>query len=653
MDNQGDNLNQPSTGITSTMQDAIPPVTEKIDKDFQDLMDFRTAKVRLQILIADFQPVIQRAKDNRSDRFKDINIKALRDKQELKPDQFLLPVRAIESNIRREQPAYINYLKQSRRLVIFKDLLNPLQVTTRLEDEFTRGMTYSGWETPHFKCVDGSQTHGWDAVEVVFDTTKPLHVGIEHVGNDRLFFPTDTQDIQQCELILRSYEVTTKQLKNLAKNFGFNEVEINKLIEKQSALKKERTTTIYKKFCKYDDVVYVAWFSLICDDWLKAPVKLFVGRKTLSVRQVPIETPVVDPQSGQPMLDINGQPMTQTEFQNEEYWEDIEESSYPIFILPYNETEMFRILSHKGRVFLDKHKQEAKTANLSQFLNGCQRASQMYPYLDGEFQRSQKEIESIKIGDGIVPAIPIKYYTPPYPESQMLNLQQYLDTFDSQEVGQVNFAAMNRQDSRKTATEVNAAQQEAGNINSVQLTLYSTFIREVYTYAWEIVKSQAAQQRITFLASEDGKNDINTLNRIYDIKAAGDIDVVKRQELISQYKDFWPIVQNTPIALPFLSRLIRLVFPEEGDLYAKMLEAGDPRILITQLAAVLRSSIDDDEFRLLSPQEQQNLMMLLQQADMMNPANMGDNKTAAGSTSSSPVEPRLETQQVSSNSNPT
>jgi len=381
--------------------------------------------------------------------------------------------------------------------------------------------------------------------------------------------------------------------------------------------------TIYKKFCKYNDVVYVAWFAIMCDDWLKAPQKLFVGRKTLKTRQVPVPMPMMDSMTGMPMMDqMTGQPMMQTQMQDEQYWEDMEENLYPVFILPYNESENYKICSHKGRVFLDKHKQEAKTANLSQFINGCQNASTVKMSAKGDTGKSVKELESIKFSDDTLSPIPIDFYSPPYPEAVMLSLQQYLDNFDSQEVGQVNFAAMNRQDSRKTATEVSAAQTEAGRINSVQLTLYSTFLREVYTYAWEIVKSQAAQQKIVFLSDSSGQNNIEVLNRPYDIRAAGDVDVIKREELIKQYKDFWPIISTTPIAMMFLSRLIRLSFPEEGELYAKGIEAGDPRILVTQLATVLRSSIDDQEFAALDPMEQQNLLQLLQQADMMNPQNL-------------------------------
>lgn len=601
------------THIPAKGTDPSVGIYAELDKDMLDFKDFLLIKPRLERLVTEFAPVQSRAATNRTDRFKDINIKALRDKQELRPDQYLLPVRVIESNIRREQPAYINYLKQSRRLLIFKDIMEPLRVTTRLEDEFSRGMTYSGWEIPQFKCIDGSETHGWDAVEVVFDEKKPLHVGLEHVGNDRLIFPVDAINIQDCEIILKMVTVTSKQLKRLVKDFGFDVTEVMKLLNKQTENKKEATINIYKKFCKYENTVYVSWFSLQCDNWLKAPDKLYLGRNQLETTVVNIPSGQINPLTGESI-------MTQ---QPQQQWVPVNESMYPIFILPYNETEMTKIVSHKGRVFLDKPKQEAKTANLSQFLNGCQRGSMLFPSLKNGYEKTAKEAQSVKFGDSIIPPFPVDYYSPPYPDAVMLSLQQYLDSYDSQEAGQINFAAMNRKDSRKTATEISAAKEESAQLNSVQLTLFSTFVREVYTFAWEIVKSRAAQEKIVFLVdTQTGTNDIETVNRLYDIRAAGDVDVVKRSELIQQYKEFWPIIQNTPLANIFLGRLIRLVFPDEGDMYAEILAQDDPRILLTQMASVLRQSIDTDEMNSLDPQAQQNLLMLLQKADMITQQQM-------------------------------
>ena len=51
----------------------------------------------------------------------------------------------------------------------------------------------------------------------------------------------------------------------------------------------------------------------------------------------------------------------------------------------------------------------------------------------------------------------------------MLSSQQYLEVSNSQEVGQPNYAVQNRKDSRKTATEVQAAKEE--NIHITEFTV--------------------------------------------------------------------------------------------------------------------------------------------------------------------------------------
>lgn len=615
-----------SNDPTTTLQGMLPPVEGSSDstpsptssvvyKD--DMEDYGSAKIRIDRLLADFEPERSKTIQNRDVRFKDLNIKRLRDEGRLKRNQFMIPIRTVDSNIRREQPAFTNYLRQSRRLLIFKSITNPLYVSTNIEDEFTRGASYSGWETPHFKVIDGSQTHGWDAVEVVFDVSKPLHFALEHVGHDRLIFPLDAQDIQSCELIIRTYSVTPRQLKQFVLKFGFDETEVATILDKNAETRKENSVEIFKCYWKKDSVVYVAWYGRTASKWLKAPDKLYVGRETITME--PQVQAVPNPMTG--MIEPQMIPVPKTI--------ETDETKYPIFILPYYETEQPKVADHKGRVFLDHHKQEALTANISQFLNGCQLGSSIFPSLKQEALR-QSEIQSIVIEDGKVPPVPIEYTSPGYPDSVMLQLQQYLDVYNSQEVGQVNFAAQNRKDSRKTATEVAAAQQENAQLSSVQVTLYSTFIREVYSYAWEIVKSRALNQKITFLVDMDGQNKVDEINQDFDLRAAGDVDVIKRQELIQQYKEFWPVISTTPVAMPFLSRLLKLAFPDEGDTYAMILQQGDPRALLVALAQIVESVMGPEEVAALPPEQKQVLINILEQVKQIGETFMAQSGSQPG-----------------------
>ena len=539
-----------------------------------DFLSYEKAKLRIDKLIADFDVEVRNTLYNRNNRQKKIDIAALRNAGKLKEHQYLIPMRIIDSNIKREQPAFVNYLKSSKRLAIFKCIQKPSLVTNQIEEEFTRGLTYPGWEAPQFKVVDGAQTHGWDTVEVVFDTTKPLHVSIEHIGHDRLIFPLDSQNLQACELIIRVYCVTLAQLKNFIKKYGFQAEQVKTLLAKNSTeLKKENTVEIHKCFWKIDGVVHVAWYNRNCADWLKPPAKLFMGRT--ETIEVPPEPMGVDPE-GNVIFNAPGQETI-----------DLDEKLYPVFLLPYSSTEQHKIADQKGRVFLDIHKQEALTTNISQFLNGCQLASSIFPSLKGEVLR-QSELQSFKIKEGVIPPWPVEYTSPPYPDAVMLNLQQYLDIYNSQEVGQLNVAVANRKDSRKTAKEISVAQQESAKLDSVQLTLYSTFLRQVWNYIWPIVQNQAVNNQITFLWSDELQgNDVERISLNYDIRSAGDIDVVKRDELINQYMAFWPVIQNTPAAMPFLARLVRLAFPDEGENYAALIEQGDPRAIIAELVHIL------------------------------------------------------------------
>jgi hypothetical protein len=229
---------------------------------------------------------------------------------------------------------------------------------------------------------------------------------------------------------------------------------------------------------------------------------------------------------------------------------------------------------------------------------------------------SAEKIESIKFEHGKTVPVACKQFKLDYPEPVMLKLAEYLETFNSQEVGNVNFAVNNRQDTRKTAREVSAASEEASLLRSVQVSLYSTFIREIYSFVWLIVQSQGSQGKITILLDySTGQNDMEALSYEYDIRAAGDTDLVKRQELLGLYMTYWPVVQNTPIALPFLAKMLKLAFAEDGVKYADMLMQNDPRIIIQGLLDSLKSTLDPNLVNSLDPKAQDQLATLIAMAE--------------------------------------
>lgn len=589
-------------------------LAKEIQKEEDDnLNNFEVAKPYLNELVTRFAGEEHRTEANRLARDIEVDVDFLRDQGEIQDDEAFIPVRIIHNNIQKEMPSYMNYIRNSRRICIFTDSLDSSFDTQELESEFTKKMTYPKWEREHYKCLDSSLTHGWSWIEVCYDPTKPANCALEYIAHEDLIIPLDCKDIQTALCVLRRYKVTPSQLKSWVIKFDFDLLQANALIEHNKAkTDKDRTIILYKRYIKYNGCVYSSWFSLEggCNDWLKKPAKHYVGIDKLVEKQS-ATAPSLDPMTGQL---VPGRPAVQD-------WEPIELDQYPIFLLVYKETEEPYIFDHKGRVYFDKHKQEAQTSLWTSFVNGTSRAQRTFasPTSDTVGDgKPAKQLANISWDNGTIFDKPLNFWSMPYPPVELIKVLEYADTSNLEEIGQTNFAAMNREDSRKTAREISAAQQQAQLLDSVDLTLYSTFLREVYGFAWLIVRSQALQGKIKFLqkltalqalpaplnpqqqvqidpiqsvvnvegAYQDElkgfSNDIDKIIRIYDVRAAGDVDVIQKQELVMQMKQDWPVYQSTPLASRFLSDLTRLSYPQDSAVYSALLSTGNPKNNVIQ-----------------------------------------------------------------------
>lgn len=588
----------------AAIEGVLPTVVE------DSLSSFSTSRLKFQQLVTDWDMEIKQTEKNRITRDLDFNVDALREEGSLDEDETIIPDRVIDTNIQRELPPYVNYIKNSRRLAIFSCLTKPSLNTDNLEQAFTAGMSYSGWEIPHFKVLDGSCTHGWDACEVTFDATKPLHVAIEQVGHDRLFWPRTAMKLEQAKYVIRAYDYTLLELKQFITKYGWSREEVDKITNSvKDTAKSAEAQRIFKVLYKRDadNVIMIGWFSLEkgCGDWLKAPVPLYLGIDSMT-------------------LDAQGNKV----------WTKTPITQYPFFILPYRESEKPRLTDRKGRVFLDGNKQEAKTGILSAFINGMQRASHLRasPKQDDGTGNSVSADEIKSIGGAVILPKPMDYYYLPYPDPQTLTSLEYLDNSNAQETNQVNFAVMNRQDSRKTAKEIETANQQSSMLNSVQLTLFSTYFRSVYSFVWLIVQSQAMQGLIKFLQTEKQVdpqmpsqlvNDFDTLQESYDLRAAGDVDVIQRQELLAQMKQDWGVFQSTPLAQMFLEDLIRLSYPAQADKYIAVMRQGNQQqmqqmtSLVKGLAETVKGFMKDapQAMQSLPPDQVQHLTQMIQAAD--------------------------------------
>lgn len=613
-----------------------------VAKEESDIcFDYQKAKTYL-FALADQWDKGERVKTegNRLTRDIEVHIDSLREEGLVDDDECFIPSRVIDLNIERGMPPYINYLKNSRRVAIFKDVIDMTFDTDLLEQEFTRVMTYKGWVIPYYKEIDSSATHGWAAVEVLYDESKPGHVGVEYIAHENLIFPHDAEDIQSCSSILRRYMLTPMDLKSWSKpseegGFGFDFAQVRLLINKNSQQPAaiDRSIEIYKRFCKYNGVVYVAWFSKdgACTDWLKKPVKHYVGIDELQDTLMPPSAPNVTPISPDPQTNGLQMPpqMTKT-------WVASDVKNYPVFILPYRQTEKPYIFDFKGRVFLDQDKQEFATSLQTAFCNGLNRSINVYASPDEDTindGKPAKMLANMVMQNGGFYDKPMRFYNQPCPNPLVLKAIESFADANSEETGQTNYATQNREDSRKTATEIKASEQTSDLLDSVDLTLLSEHMRDILSFSWLIVRSQALQNRIKFLqinpqdsleAGQQGGipqqpqqqqgalpmgmqpqlpppiqsivdsagsyqqestvlvNDFDTIIRQFDVRAGGDVDVVQKQELVQQMQTDWPVIQTTPLATVFLIDLMKLKYPMNADRYAKILMAGDPKNSIIQ-----------------------------------------------------------------------
>lgn len=583
-----------------------------------ELADFAISKTKFEQLLQTWDTEIKQTSKNRLTRDLEFSVDVLRTDGTLDEDETIIPIRVIDTNIQRELPPYVNYIMNSRRLSTFRSLSVPGTNTDNIEQEYTSGMTYCGWQNAHYKVLDGSSTHGWDACEVTFDASKSLHVAVEQVGHDRLFWPRTCLKLEQAQYILRAYDYAPSELRSFITKYGWEADEVNKLLAShEKTSKSAETLRVFKALYKRagDGVIMVGWFSIGqgSGDWLKKPKSLYLG---------------IDKKT----TDANG---TVT-------WSPVPITQYPYFLLPYRESEKPNLTDRKGRVFLDGNKQEAETGIWSAYINGMQRASHLRasPKQDDGTGNSVSNDQVHNIGGAIIIDKPMDYYYLPYPDSSCLNAVEQMDNQNAAETNQVNFAVNNRQDSRKTAKEIETANNQASMLNSVQLTLFSTYFREVYSFAWLIVQSQALQGLIKFLqipnpvAAQDPTqpqmvNDFGTIGQLYELRAAGDVDVVQRQELLQQMKQDWAVFQNTPLGPTFLEDLIRLAYPAKAEQYITILRQGNAQqaqqsqALIKGLGMALQGAIKDDPSMMskLPPDQQQHLQQMIQAANAIPAPN--------------------------------
>lgn len=565
----------------------------------EDLFDFEKAKIRMQKLIGEWSADFAEADSIRKERYIDIDSETLQELGELKKGEILIPIRNIDANIRTKKSDVMTFLNAGYRLGIFECVSDPSVDSRQLELEVTKGLTYPGWNKEFDRVADGAGLFSRDYIEVVFDETKPLHVGLEHVGFDKLIFNRKVNDIQDSEQVLRAYEVTVFRLEDFVKNNGFDAIQVDKIVK---AKEHDRDTTIciYKRYCKCYDVVYVSWYCKECGvtDWLKKPEPLRLGIAN------PVEE--TDPLSGE---------VVSSSFQEADV--DI----YPIFTNVDNEDEQEVLVDKKGRAFLDRPLQNASTAIVSSFVNRQVKAGFIFgsPKQEDDTSGEMKQLD-LQLKDGGMYSKPIEWWSLPPPDVSVLISLQYLDSKNAEQRGKPAYSVSNRKDARKTAKEFDVAEKEQGKLTSTNLATFSEFLRDVLNFSWRIIQSQALQNKITLLLKQDSMsgmwtNDVETIGQQFDIRPAGDTDVIEAQNEQEKMMMDWPVVQTTPLGPVFLQDYIKLRYPKKANEYIQILQAGVDmgKNLVASLSALLQQALTPEEVATLPPDQQQQLAMIQQQ----------------------------------------
>ncbi len=534
--------------------------------------DFKTysyASARIKALERIWQLEIMETDRRRNTRYVNVSVEQMRTLGQIKMDAVFLPRRIADSNIRREQAVYSSYITQSRDVAKFRAVDRLPVPPEPLEREFTGFCQYDRWLRPLVEVIDGAQTHGWDGIETLFDESKPGHFCNRHIGHDNLWFAWDIFDIQQSPYVIIVYGATTSELAEYVDEYGFKEASAQEAMLKAQSQENRPDTRIrlYKVYFKdeLEECVYVAWYSEWATDWLKDPEELDMGR-----------------------VDEGGSPLAETE--------------YPIEIFQYTISENEMITDTKGRVFLDEHDQEACTQLVTAYVNRAMRSSYlMFAPTSLQDDPAQKQGE-VKLGDGMIFSQPMQQFSIDPPESEMLNAMLTITNQNSNELGQVNYAVTNRKDSRKTATEIQTANQQSAALSSVQVMLLSQFLKNLWTRCWKIVQSQVVQGNVV-------SSIVNWelyYRRTYSLLAAGDVDVIRRAEILTAMKQDWPVMQQTSAAQVFLEDILRnSPYADQADKYIAAIEQGNQKDnLIRGLGNAVKTLALDPKTGTLKPEAQ-------------------------------------------------
>lgn len=553
---------------------------DSLSTNYINSSDYETLKPKLTELQSVLDDLVSRIDASRKLRYAEVDIEAERESGRLLPDELYVPQHIIDTNIRREQSPYVQYITQSPRAVICQDNDDPTIDLQPLDTDLTKKLRYDGWQLPQFSNIDGFQANGYGVMEIIMDQSKPGGVGHEYVQYCDFAFKSDTRDIQAVEMTQRTYYFTRTRLVELcgdgSKPEHWNRTEVDKVIGTQpvsnqiesSDAKDTSLYKVYKTMFRVNGIVNVAWcYPQKCSNWLRGARPLYLGR-----RKVVQPTPAANGFGGMlnrmnPFNRPQAIPAQTTQSQVTQS-EEVYETQLPYIIFPYLISENDTLAHLKGRVFLDQDLQEAVSSLVSSTVTQARRASGLYFSKETSDPNDDiLETKNIFIRSGCLINSKVTQFQLDAPDPSMFSAIQMLVSNNQNETSQVNFAVNNRKDSRKTAKEVSTAENQQQQLSTVQVVLYAIALTQMYRLMVDIIKSRVLVGLIKVNPAV-----LPLYQRNFSVKPSGDTDVIEKQQLIQKMMTSWPVVEKTAAATPFLADLLELLFPDRAAKYVKAIQ---------------------------------------------------------------------------------
>ena len=548
-----------------------------------------------------------------------VDVDALRNDNIIDAGQTYIPQRIIDINIQRDMPDHIAYLTQARRLAIFSPIAEPNSTDTNMiEMEFRRVMTYENWIFDYERWADSTKLHGWGFVDVCHDESYPGHVSVEYIAAGNLLFDPRVKCIQQSPIVARRYQITSVDLLEMAEDYKFDPAVVKELYNKLIASEQNPVSSdqecnfIYRCFFKTGGYVYANWYTYDLKKHLKPAEQFWNG---------------VSEQTTQVVLDPAGFGLVE-----QTVWVNVYERDYPFFVYRNRVTEEEPIVRTLGRGILDYYTQEAASSLWSSYVNGTKLGSIVMwspEDADAEAPTAPGQLD-IQIKQGAIWNRPMKAFSAPYPDAQLPAALDMLRTQNAEDTNQVSFATNNRKDTRKTATEIQAAAAQDAQMSSVSATNWATAIGAVLDAAWRIIRSAALQGKITFCAV-NGQNNLEYIARDYKLIPAGTTDYVERMELIASMAADLPVLTQTAAGPVFLEEYLRLKYPVIADKLIAPLQAQQAQAqqVIPVLQNLLQQAVVDENGQ-LRPEWQPHAAELQKLGIKPNgPANQPTNDSAS------------------------